>query len=153
MDRAGHTSEAVEFRFTVDTRAPTALKVLTPHEGDRMATSRPPVHGMADPGNIVQVSLDGSPIGTAVTNMAGYWSYVPSIILKDGEHTISVTAVDAAGNVSQAVARSFTVFTPASTGDGGQGCAAGPGEPSLVLLGLLTLGRLLSRRRAARSMR
>jgi uncharacterized protein (TIGR03382 family) len=153
-DKAGNTSQAsAQLLFTVDTQAPTRLVVLTPHEGDRVATSRPLIDGTVDPGSTIQVSMDGSPAGTAMANTEGYWSYIPSITLQDGEHTLSVTATDAAGNVSQAVVRSFTVGSAPTPGGDSLGCAAGPGEPSLVLLGLVALGRLLSRRRAARALR
>ncbi|MDO5693717.1 MAG: Ig-like domain-containing protein, partial [Pseudomonadota bacterium] len=56
--------------------------------------------GGATPGDTIKVYDNGVPIGTAVVDAGGNWSITPTTPLKDGGHSITVTASDPAGNES-----------------------------------------------------
>jgi len=152
-DAAGNVSPVSSvLHFTVDTRVAAALEVLTPQEEARVASPRPAIGGTAAPGSTVTVFLDGKRAGSAMADGKGAWTFIPPITLEAGEHIVTVTATDAPGSLSSdSVERHFTVDTLILTRSQGQGCSASPGEPSLVLLGLAALGRILSRRRPART--
>lgn len=155
MDDAGNTSPSSEvITFTVDTHAPAAPEVLKPEEGETMASGTITISGTAEQDSTVTVSMDGKVKGTATADSKGLWSLTLSAELENGQHTLSATARDAAGNVSLPSAeRSFTVQNDGIVVPVGgcSGCAASPGEPSLVLLSLAALRRLLSRRRSTQA--
>jgi hypothetical protein len=154
-DEAGNTSQAsAAITFTVDTQAPVAPMVLTPQEGARMVSPTVIVSGEAEPDSFVTVSMDGQVKGTVKADTLGTWSLAFDTGLEKGERTLSAAAEDAAGNISPPSAgRTFTVGRHITVVPGGDcsGCAASPGESSLVLLGLAVLRRLLSRRRFTRA--
>jgi uncharacterized repeat protein (TIGR01451 family) len=83
--------------FTVDTVAPT-VRITEPADG--AVTNNPGVViiGAAEPGAAVTVFLDGVEVATVVADGNGSWSYVPSMPLADGPHTIAAVGRDAAGN-------------------------------------------------------
>jgi MYXO-CTERM domain-containing protein len=60
---------------------------------------------------------------------------------------VTVTAADAAGNVSAQADVAFVVQTPSSDDGGGGGCGCGPGGAGPEALLLVTLGLVLFRRR------
>jgi hypothetical protein len=146
-DQAGNKSpSSALLSFIVDTQTPAAPEVLSPQEGDTMDSHTASASGTAEPGSIVTVAVDGEEQGTIQADGMGAWNFSLPTGLEKGEHTLSATATDAAGNVSPPSIRTFTVS--GDTSGGCSGCAAGSGEPSLVLLGLAVLKRLLSRRRS-----
>jgi hypothetical protein len=151
MDGAFNESLASEkLHFIVDTQPPAIPEVLTPQEGAREASHTPVISGMAEPDSTVTVNLDGKEAGRVTATMEGRWSFTPFTELEDEEHIVSAIAMDKAGNRSlESAPRGFTVGGALRMGGGGLGCAAGSGEPSLVLLGLAALGRFLSRRRSS----
>ncbi|MBD2843899.1 S-layer homology domain-containing protein [Paenibacillus sp. IB182496] len=103
-DAHGNTSAAsAPVTFTVDTEKPDAPIITDPAEGD-YTTGTPTITGTAEPDSTVAVVIDG---GTAVDETAddsGNWSHTPATVLNQGSHTVSATATDAAGNVSDASA-------------------------------------------------
>ncbi|MBU4637218.1 Ig-like domain-containing protein, partial [Pseudomonas chlororaphis] len=70
--------------------------------GDTTDDARPTISGKAEAGSTVTIFDGRTPIGTAVANASGNWSFTPSTPLVNGTHSLSVTATDAAGNVSAA---------------------------------------------------
>ncbi|WXL27138.1 Ig-like domain-containing protein [Ectopseudomonas mendocina] len=93
VDAAGNTSDPAA--ATVDTQAPPA-PVIHPSNGEELS-------GTGEPGAIIALSLDGTPIGEVTVAANGAWSFdpaaqVPPVTLP---HNGTVTAVprDAAGNV------------------------------------------------------
>ncbi|AKJ05108.1 putative delta-60 repeat protein [Archangium gephyra] len=86
-----------EHSFTVDTVHPVAPVVTVP--GNSVNTTTPTMGGTAEPGSTVTVWLDGAAVGTIVTH-EGNWSLTSDRVLDPGPHEVSVTAVDAAGNLS-----------------------------------------------------
>jgi arylsulfatase A-like enzyme/WD40 repeat protein len=76
--------------------------------------SAPVVSGRAEAASQVTVSIDGTMLGTAVTDASGSWSFTPGIALEQGPHYITAQASDAAGNTSLASSPLlFTVDTAA----------------------------------------
>ncbi|KFE64307.1 adventurous gliding motility protein AgmC [Hyalangium minutum] len=140
--------DSAKVTFTVDTQAPAAPEVLTPQEGTTMSSRTVTASGTAEADSTVTVSVEGAEKGTAKAHPStGAWSLTFELGPENGGRTLVVTATDAALNVSPPAKRTFAV----DTGGGCSGCASSPREPSLVLLGLAALWRLLSRRRSTRA--
>ena len=65
---------------------------------------------------LITVLSDGQPIGTTIVGAGGSWSFTPSAALGNGQHTLTVTATDSAGNTSlPSGGFTFTVDTLAPT--------------------------------------
>ena len=122
-DAAGNTSSATDpVAFTVDTAAPALTEVsatsdtgavLTPvAENGATNDTTPTLQGTTEAGSIVTISDNGTVLGTVIAGSDGRWSFTPSA-LGEGSHTLSITAADAAGNVSPATILTFTVDTVA----------------------------------------
>ncbi|MGU9933606.1 BapA/Bap/LapF family large adhesin [Enterobacter asburiae] len=60
----------------------------------------PTLTGTAEPGSTVTIRLDGTDIGTVLTDSNGQWSYTPTTPLVEGAHTFTAVATDTAGNTS-----------------------------------------------------
>ncbi|WP_374807175.1 Ig-like domain-containing protein, partial [Pseudochrobactrum kiredjianiae] len=113
-DAAGNTSEVSEpFTFTVDTVAPNRPEISTITDGVGSITglvkangvtddARPVLSGKAEAGSTVTIYDFGEVIGTVTADANGGWTFTPDADLTDGGHSFSVTATDAAGNVSPA---------------------------------------------------
>ncbi|WP_144076886.1 Ig-like domain-containing protein, partial [Salinicola socius] len=93
-DGAGNVSNAsAPFTLGIDTMAPNA-PTLSPTDGTLLT-------GTAEPGSTVTLTGgDGDPIGSAITDDNGNWSFQPEQPLDDGTD-VTATATDAAGNVSE----------------------------------------------------
>ncbi|TVU69750.1 Ig-like domain-containing protein, partial [Cobetia crustatorum] len=68
--------------------------------GDSTNDSLPTLTGNAEIGSTVTVMIYGQAIGTAMADANGAWTFTPETELADGEHAFTVTATDAAGNIS-----------------------------------------------------
>jgi len=101
-DAAGNTSPADSVTFTVDTTAPTAPVITGPADGDTVGDTTPAITGTAEPGSEVTVTEGGTEICTTTADAQGNWSCSPGTALPDGDHTITATATDDAGNTSPA---------------------------------------------------
>jgi hypothetical protein len=106
----------------VDGRAPAAPVLTGP--GERVNTATPAIEGTAEAGSTVTVTVDGVVVGTVKANASGSWRFTPASALAQGQHTVTATATDAAGNTgAPSQARAFTVDTvapgaPVLTGPG-----------------------------------
>jgi hypothetical protein len=60
----------------------------------------PTIGGTAEPGTLVVVYDNGTPIGSERVADDGSWSHTPAPALVDGPHRITTTVTDAAGNTS-----------------------------------------------------
>jgi MYXO-CTERM domain-containing protein len=119
-DAANNVDPSPDSRtWTVDNTAPAAPVVITPADGAIVNTFRPPITGSSEPGTTVNVIIDNAPVGTAPTNAAGQWSFVPTTDLALGAHTVKATATDPAGNTSpESATNDFTIVidtTPPDT--------------------------------------
>ncbi len=105
--------------ITVDTAAPGAPAITqviddVPGRTGALDTNEttndtlPTLNGTGEPGSTVTIRLDGQPVGTALVNSGGAWTFTPTTPLVNGEHTFTVVAIDAAGNAS-ATSAGFTL--------------------------------------------
>lgn len=113
-DAAGNTgSTTAPFNLTVDTGVPSAPVILTAADnvgsvqtplssGQSTDDTTPTLNGTATANATVTVYENGQPIGTALADGTGAWSFTPSTPLSSGSHTWTATVTDAAGNVSPA---------------------------------------------------
>ena len=111
-DAAGNTSGAsTSFTILVDSIAPSAPVILTVQDNTAPTTgpisngqisneSRPALSGTGEIGATITVLSDGQAIGTTIVGAGGNWSFTPSAALGNGQHTLTVTATDSAGNTS-----------------------------------------------------
>ncbi|MGK3111585.1 Ig-like domain-containing protein [Candidatus Pantoea formicae] len=120
-DLAGNVSGSTTASVIIDTTGPAVALVNTSNNsGSTLVTitnnsstndSTPLLSGTAEAGSVVRI-LDGTTVvGSVVVTQNGTWSIATSALL-DGPHTLTVTATDAAGNVSTAAQNiTFTVST------------------------------------------
>ncbi len=90
-DPAGNENTATQ-TLTIDTTAPAAAITSAALTND----STPTITGTAEAGAIVAVSIDGVALGGVVQGPV--WSATAPVGLGHGNHNVSVTATDAAGN-------------------------------------------------------
>ncbi|VTP75406.1 Alpha-2-macroglobulin MG1 domain [Leclercia adecarboxylata] len=62
--------------------------------------ARPTLNGTAEAGATVNVYDGDRLLGSVVADANNAWSFTPTTPLADGQHTLTVTATDAVGNVS-----------------------------------------------------
>jgi hypothetical protein len=113
-DAAGNTSEpSPGITIEVDTTPPTGS--TTPPtvkddvgdvtgelaDGDTTDDTQPELSGKGDPGNVIDIWDNGDKIGSTVVDEEGNWSWMPEEPLPEGEHELSTTETDAAGNTSE----------------------------------------------------
>jgi hypothetical protein len=99
-DATGNTSgQSPALAIVIDTQAPAVPTVTT----DKSPTSdnTPTVTGKAEPNSTVTIIVDGKPAGTTTADGNGNYNYTFNPALSDGNHNVTTTATDAAGNTSQ----------------------------------------------------
>ncbi|MFJ3458459.1 BapA/Bap/LapF family large adhesin [Scandinavium goeteborgense] len=118
-DAAGNTGPASDIRsFTVDTGAPTIPSITTVFDDQGPVTgnltsgavtddSRPALSGTSEANATVKIYDGGNLVTTVTADGNGAWSWTPGTALAQGSHVMTVTATDAAGNISP-VSNSFT---------------------------------------------
>ena len=124
INLAGNVSAPSDaFGFTVDTVPPAkpAISALVDDAGavtgDVLAggvtdDTKPEFKGKAEAGSTIIIKDGSEEIGRAQADVDGNWTFTPENELSDGAHSITVTAVDLAGNVSApSDAFGFTVDT------------------------------------------
>ncbi|MFE7226183.1 Ig-like domain-containing protein, partial [Nocardioides sp. NPDC057577] len=94
-----------------DGTAPEAPVIESPADGSSISDSTPTITGTGEPGATVEVSMDGTVIGTATVDADGGWTLPTTDALAEGEHTVSAIQTDEAGNVSPADSNTFTIDT------------------------------------------
>ncbi|MDR6774964.1 Ig-like domain-containing protein [Azospirillum sp. BE72] len=105
------------FFFSIDTTAPTAPGNLDLANDDDTLTNNatPPITGTAEAGSTVLLYDGNLLVGSATADGGGVWTVSPSSALSDAAHSLTVRAVDAAGNTSAASsALTVTVDTVAA---------------------------------------
>ncbi|EBS6870066.1 BapA prefix-like domain-containing protein [Salmonella enterica] len=75
----------------------------------------PTLNGRGEAGATINVYLDGNPasIGTTTVNSDGTWSFTPQTPMANGNHTLTLSATDPAGN-SSAVSSGFVLTIDAT---------------------------------------
>ena len=110
-DPAGNDVTSPAFDITVDTVAPEkpvvglATDDVGSSRGDLSSGSttddaNPTFKGSAEPGSRVDIYDNGELIGSTVVDESGGWQFTPTTALPEGEHHITTTATDEAGNTS-----------------------------------------------------
>ncbi|AWH88932.1 Ig-like domain-containing protein [Limnobaculum parvum] len=114
-DKTGNTSAATTpFVFLVDTIKPEKPTIESAKDDvgdiqDTLANNgwtddpTPTLNGKAEKGSIVKVYDGDGLLGSVIANSdTGAWSFTPESGLDEGAHTFTVTAMDKAGNTSDA---------------------------------------------------
>jgi large repetitive protein len=97
--------------FTIDLSAPPAPIVTSPMPGDFLNSSIVEIAGTAEPNVNVRIREAGILRTTTAATASGTFS--TTLPFNDGAHTIEVTSMDAAGNLSGSAFVPFTVDTVA----------------------------------------
>jgi hypothetical protein len=109
-DAAGNTSPASDpVTVTIDTTAPDAPVITSPADGSKTTDTTPVVGGTGEPGATVTVSVDGEVVGDATVGSDGTWTLPLTDPLSGGDHTVTATQTDPAGNTSDPASNTFTV--------------------------------------------
>ncbi|HGG8722070.1 TPA: Ig-like domain-containing protein [Enterobacter cloacae] len=108
-DPAGNEVTSPSFDITVDATAPE--KPVLGSATDDVGTIRgdlsnggttddanPTFNGSAEPGSRVDIYDNGEHIGSTIADDNGAWQFTPTTPLPEGEHHITTTATDEAGN-------------------------------------------------------
>ena len=135
---AGESAQTDAWVVNIDTSIPDPIDITTPDNlvvfddiqaitgnidnGGVTNDANPDFSGKNQhPGDIITILDHGVALGTAEVQADGTWTFTPDKALAEGEHEITLTATDAAGNVSdESAAFDFTVDTvipDATTGD------------------------------------
>jgi len=91
-----------------DSQAPSPPTITSPTDKTTTNNGTPTISGTAEAYSTVTIYDGSTKLGTARTNGSGSWTFTPSSALSDGEHALTATATDAAGNTSSA-SKSVTV--------------------------------------------
>ncbi|WP_426919928.1 Ig-like domain-containing protein, partial [Ralstonia pseudosolanacearum] len=125
-DTAGNVSTAsTAFTLTVDTDAPPTPVITTVTDnvapvtgavtaGGSTNDATPTLTGTAEAHNMISIFDGATLIGATVADASGNWTFTPIQPLADGNHSLTATATDPAGNVGTASsAFTLTVDTAA----------------------------------------
>ncbi|MEH0888533.1 Ig-like domain-containing protein, partial [Enterobacter sp. UNJFSC 003] len=109
---ANNTAQAT-ITLTIDSMPPAApvitslgddvgtVQFTSKVQGNMTDDPAPTLTGTAEAGSTVTIYDGTSVLGTVTANAEGEWSYTPTTNLVEGTHSITATATDAAGNVSE----------------------------------------------------
>jgi hypothetical protein len=155
----GHGGTAsTTFVINVSASADTTAPLTPPAPSVGAAAVSPVISGVTEAGATVRIYVDGSLVGQVVADAStGTWTYTISG-QSVGNHAVTVTATDGAGN-SSGVSPATTVTVLAAggggtdIGGGGGGGSGGCGLGGGGALGLLSLGLLSRLRRRDRRSR
>ncbi|MGU3412583.1 Ig-like domain-containing protein [Enterobacteriaceae bacterium C34A] len=112
QDPAGNQSEPSDpWIVNVDTTAPDApvISVVIDdvgtetgnlNNGDHTDDTQPTLKGTAEVGSVVAIYDGSTKLGETTADKDGNWEFTPTTPLNGGEHSLTVTATDAAGNTS-----------------------------------------------------
>jgi hypothetical protein len=112
-DEAGNSSEPSDpWVVNVDTQAPNAptigsvlddvgAKTGELASGDVTDDQQPTLAGSAEAGALVEIYDNGKKIGETRADANGNWSFTPEQPLAEGPHSLTVRAIDQAGNSSE----------------------------------------------------
>jgi transcription initiation factor TFIID subunit TAF12 len=102
-----------EEQDTTPPAAPTNLSITT-----GQADNTPTVTGNAEANSTVKLFSQSTLLGSTTTNAGGSFSVTVSSPLSDGTYTFTLTATDAANNVSNSSGITFIINTNAGGGGG-----------------------------------
>jgi large repetitive protein len=109
-DIIGNISVVNSLTLIIDTTAPSAPLLFAPLNHTLINVSTPILTGTGEPWSLFTItSGSGNLIGTGVVDFSGNYTFTPLSSLPEGSNTIQVTTTDAAGNISVATSRTFTI--------------------------------------------
>jgi VCBS repeat-containing protein len=119
------SGQSPNFTLTVDMTAPTAPLLTSVTDdvapgignvdtGQPTNDASPTFNGTGEAGSTISIFNNGTLLGTAVVTAGGTWSYTPASGLSDGNHTITFSSADAAGNTTPG-ANSFNLIVDTGT--------------------------------------
>ena len=136
VDQAGN-SASTQVTINLDRTAPVAT-IQTPADGASLKERRPVISGSYSDSlagidqTTCRITLDGNDITqSASLNVAGF-SYTPASNLSTGNHTITVTVSDRAGNEAAVVTSSFKVIPTDPNIPADPATVAPPLDPTIV---------------------
>ncbi|HEM6741516.1 TPA: BapA prefix-like domain-containing protein [Citrobacter farmeri] len=124
-DSAGNTGPAsANFTLTVDTVSPGAPIISSVTDdvgpvtgslssGQTTNDARPTFTGTGEPGATIGIMDNGVPLANVTVEANGTWTFTPTSDLGQGNHSLTFTATDAAGNVGPSTSFAVTVDTAA----------------------------------------
>ena len=115
VDFSNNTSESSDpVSLNIITSVPLAPIVLSPQNNSSITTAVPVLVGVSEPFFQVEIVLDNKNKFTVTADSNGSWRFgLPnSFALKDGSHTFTFTATDAAGNISPQINLVLAKITP-----------------------------------------
>ncbi len=141
-DAAGNVSPASPtVAITVDTVAPAAPTLVVTNDvanttvanGAASGDSTPTLSGSAEANSLVIIRDGTTLLGSVTASGTGSWSFTPATALSEGSHTFSITATDAAGNVSSSVSSTAIIDTVAPGAVTGLAAANNNGSTAIVI--------------------
>ncbi len=121
-DGNGHSTTLDELTFIVDTTKPDD-PIFSDNSGSYEA-GQVVLMGTAEPGATAVLLVDGEEVDRQVVDESGNWRFVWDA--ESGEHTLTVTIIDAAGN-SSSTTENVTVEEGGEAGNGGSSGSGGHG--------------------------
>ncbi|EGT4257078.1 BapA prefix-like domain-containing protein [Citrobacter amalonaticus] len=124
-DSAGNTGPAsANFTLTVDTVSPGAPIISNVQDdvgpvtgslssGQTTNDARPAFTGTGEPGTTISIADNGVLLASVTVEANGTWTFIPTSDLGQGNHPLTFTATDAAGNVGPSASFTVTVDTTA----------------------------------------
>ncbi|VXD01324.1 conserved hypothetical protein [Enterobacterales bacterium 8AC] len=116
IDFSGNTGlSSAKFNFTIDTLPPAQPQIIEVLDdvgavtgpvlnGAATDDNTPTLKGRAEAGSKVTIYDHGNKIGEVQADASGNWSFTPATPIDTGSHSLTVTATDFVGNVSEASA-------------------------------------------------
>ena len=98
----GDGSSTDEVTLVIDTLAP-ELDVTLPEQDVRYSNSPDAIEGQAEPGNQIDITINGEHVGTTTADEDGEFEFELDEELEDGMYEVIVSATDEAGNTADVI--------------------------------------------------
>ena len=109
------TAASLGFPTFPQTNLSASPVIITPKKDQGFTDTQPQFQGTALPNENVQIEIHSTDVitTTVTTDASGHWTYRPTTPLSPGNHTLTITAKNAAG-ILQTIQESFTVYASGS---------------------------------------
>ena len=123
------------FAVTIDTATPAAPVITSDVTGSNNAVTISGTaldHGIAEAGDVIKIYDGSTLIGTTATNSSGGWTYATNP-LASGDHPLTATVTDLAGNTSAHSQVVDPVIAPAAPSIAPDAPSIAPDAPSIAV--------------------